>query len=303
MTTKRFNFLLRNTIAHVPYYLICIWEFIELWLKGKSNYQDYKSIQLIKRLPKDIALWFHTDNNKEWVHYAGDNIFKIFNNKWGINKLRNPGKPDKSYQYTQRIGGQVWEVIAPVGNWGVLGYPEIGLKNIPLNYFLGGKLGKIILKYEINLWLARKKKFNLAFDFWLLNNTNWGWNRVKQEIMIWEDRNIALPYGKYMGDFTYYGYTYHIYHGYKDRTNENLMGDGSEVGWYITSFVRSKAPKSQVKQNYRHGIIELNLFLNHLKDKNLIVDTATWLHNIELGTEVYNTSLIAEINNFEVITE
>lgn len=216
--------------------------------------------------------------------------FILSNNKWGYYKIGNESY--EQYIYSDTLSTS-WEFTTPIKNNGVIGYPEIFFGKSPFggettDTYLPIKIDNIndiICDYDVDMYID-KKKYNLTFDLWVTDNSE-GTKSIKNEIMIWEDRNVARPFGKLIGNIDIDG-EYKVYSGYMDRSSENLGTDG----WMFTAFIRT--------DRRRKGSVDIKKFLNYMKSKN-ILDGNSYLSTIEFGNEVYNASGLTIVNNYSIM--
>lgn len=249
---------------------------IYLWLRLKEELKLTNQIKELKKIQDSLSfgdtmlLGSYIEDTQS---FEVDD-FVIHNNKWGEYKLK------KGETYVQQIfhGDSWWgAVFVPQQrNRGVIGYPEARYGKSPF----GGdsttlslpmplkKIEKLSSTYKTSLYI-QPKKYNLVFDLWLTYPSS---ESISHEIMIWEDYNIAKPFGEYMGTLG----DYKVYHGYMDRSDENLPVDG----WYFTALVR--------KRRRREGTVDIKSLLDMLVATD-VVDPQHQLSSIEFGSEVYNS--------------
>lgn len=251
-------------------WIIYLWLRLKEELRLTNQRKELKKIQNSLSFGDAILLGSYIEDTQS---FEVDD-FVIHNNKWGENKLK------KGEAYIQEIfhGDSWWGAafIPPQRNRGVIGYPEARYGKSPFGGYSTTeslpvplkKIEKLSSTYKTSLYI-QQKKYNLAFDLWLTHPTT---GLITQEIMIWEDYNIAKPFGEYMG--TYGGYC--IYHGYMDRSKEDLPVDG----WYFTALVREK--------RRREGTVNIQSLLEMLVAIGL-ANPNHLLSSVEFGSEVYNS--------------
>lgn len=218
--------------------------------------------------------------------------FKVLNNKWGEWKLK------KSERYIQTLfedGPKIgWEYITPNKNRGVIGFPEVFIGKSPF----GGEsnsehlpkkiedLNILNVTYDVSMYIE-PKKYNLAFDLWVTKEGKNQTSDISHEIMIWEDRNVSIPAGKFMGEVHTSAGTYRMYHTWMDRTSENL----GTPGWYFTAFVR--------KEGTRKNTVNLKEFINIMLAKEFL-DENHFVSTVEFGNEIYNACGYTILNDYKL---
>lgn len=266
---KRFRFKLKRLGEAIIYHL-----------KWGVNYPFYSPEKELKKLlKKSLVDWGDEEHNS--IQYNND--FVILNNKWGEFKVKGG--------YKQRIDKALgWWYIAPYKNKGVLGYPEI--KSYYSKHI--SKINNLLFEWRVKM-KTTKKRYNLAMEFWMLKSKVWDWGEVLHEVMVWEDYHISTPAGKYIDTVSLSGVKYHMYSAKIDKSSENLGVDG----WTLTTFLRDKPQR----KTFKSGVIDIKEILKQLIDKGVIDknDDLT-LHNIEMGTEVYNSSGYCLIEHAKLYT-
>jgi hypothetical protein len=220
---------------------------------------------------------------------------KVLNNKWGEWKLKKGEKYIQTlYELNNKIG---WEYLTPNKNRGVIGYPELFIGKSPFggdtnNDYFPKKIDNInILEatYDVSMYVE-PKKYNLAFDLWVTKNGKNETSDISHEIMIWEDRNVSMPAGKFMGEVRTSSGTYRMYNTWMDRTSENL----GTPGWYFTAFVR--------KEGTRKNTVNLKEFIYIMLLEN-ILDEKHFISTVEFGNEIYNACGYTIVNNYNLEIE
>lgn len=216
----------------------------------------------------------------------------VANNKWGEYKLKSKEKYQQNlYKLDNTIG---WNFSTQNPNRGVIGFPEIFLGKSPF----GGEstsprfpqsidqIKKLEATYDVSMYIE-PKKYNLVFDMWVTSNPQSTVKDIVHEIMIWEDRNIARPFGKYLKTLqTPFG-SYKVYSGWMDRSSENF----GTPGWMFTAFVK--------KGSTRKATIDVKYLLDYMITKNM-VDSKHYLSTVEFGTEVYNSNGYVIVNDYNL---
>jgi hypothetical protein len=105
--------------------------------------------------------------------------------------------------------------------------------------------------------------------------------------MIWEDRNISKPSGKYIATVKLSSGTYKLYHEYMDRRSENLGTDG----WNYTAFIRIDRTRSST--------VDLKEFIQEMLNRKYITQDEV-LTSVEFGNEVCNASGITIVNKYDL---
>lgn len=200
----------------------------------------------------------------------------IYNNKWGGFKVR--GK----WNYLQGITPKGWKFLAPVRNFGVIGYPCIRKAFSPIKV---REIKKMLLVYDFDVQLKNGTKYNLAADIWLFDTPTFEWRSVKAEVMVWEDCKIAKPHGKFLGNYSDgMGNYYKLYGGWVDKSKESVPTNG----WQIFSFIQ--------KEKRTKGRVNLKSLLQQLP----LEYASCNIDRVELGTEVFNSDGVVEIKKFNL---
>jgi hypothetical protein len=134
------------------------------------------------------------------------------------------------------------------------------------------------------------KKYNLAFDLWVTKNGKNETNDISHEIMIWEDRNISMPAGKFIREVKTSSGIYRMYNTWMDRTSENL----GTPGWYFTAFVR--------KDGRRSGKVNLKEFIYIMLVQGILYEQH-FISTVEFGNEIYNACGYTIVNNYNLEIE
>lgn len=218
--------------------------------------------------------------------------FNVLNNKWGFWKLKKDERYIQTlFQDENKIG---WEYITPNKNRGVIGYPELFIGKSPFggesnSEHLPKKIDYINIlnaTYDVSMYIE-PKKYNLAFDLWVTKEGKNQTSDISHEIMIWEDRNVSMPAGRFKGEVRTSSGTYRMYHTWMDRTSENLGTDG----WYFTAFVR--------KEGTRSNTVNLKEFIYIMLLEN-ILDEKHFISTVEFGNEIYNACGYTIVNNYKL---
>lgn len=276
---------LENLRRLLVYYAIRIQE--EL---GHYDINEIK-FKLRKALTFEQFLFFDDKFRVETEYLPFENL-RLLNNKWGRKKLK---EGEIYHQEMYKIHHQYgFEFMPPKRNRGVLGYAELACGISPWGgessdeYFpiKVKKIKSLKATYDVDM-VIQPKKYNLSYDFWLMYSTENRPSNIAHEIMVWEDRNVARPFGKHIKTIkTSFG-TYKVYHGYMDRSEENLGTNG----WYFTAFVR--------QDRRRSGTVDVKELLNKMAELELI-SGCEYFCGFEFGTEVYNSCGYCKINKFEI---
>jgi len=217
---------------------------------------------------------------------------KVLNNKWGEWKLKKQERYDQAlFEDGNKIG---WEYITPNKNRGVIGYPEIFTGKSPFggdttNEYFPKKIDDIqtlVATYDVSMYVE-PKKYNLAFDLWVTKNGKNETSDISHEIMVWEDRNVSMPAGRFKGEVRTSSGTYRMYHTYMDRTSENF----GTPGWNFTAFVR--------KEGTRSNTVNLKEFIYIMLLEN-ILDEKHFVSTVEFGNEIYNACGYTIVNNYNL---
>lgn len=275
---------------------------MKYYLENAKNYLIYmyhliKGGDSLKKLNKQFSR-VHIDGKRlfiEGMEYNSQFDFqssKVLNNKWGEWKLKKQERYNQAlFEDGNKIG---WEYITPNKNRGVIGYPEIFTGKSPFggdttNEYFPKKIDDIqtlVAAYDVSMYVE-PKKYNLAFDLWVTKNGKNQTSDISHEIMVWEDRNVSMPAGKFKGEVRTSSGTYRMYHTYMDRTSENL----GTPGWYFTAFVRKEGTRSNTVNLKEFIYIML---LEGILDENHFVST------VEFGNEIYNACGYTIVNNYNL---
>jgi hypothetical protein len=233
-------------------------------------------------------------NEKPIIEPSDSNvgIFSILNNKWGEYKLKKNEKYSQSIFKSHTTIG--WRYLTPNKNRGVIGYPELFIGKSPFggdttNEYFPKKIDDIqtlVATYDVSMYVE-PKKYNLAFDLWVTKNGKNETSDISHEIMVWEDRNVAMPAGKFIKEVSTSSGTYRMYHTYMDRSKENF----GTPGWYFTAFVR--------KEGTRSNTVNLKEFIYIMLLEN-ILDEKHFISTVEFGNEIYNACGYTIVNNYNL---
>ena len=219
-------------------------------------------------------------------------VFKAINNKWGEYKLK---KDEKYIQNIFKSGSKIgWYYLTQNKNRGVIGYPELFIGKSPFggdttNEYFPKKIEEIKTleaTYDVSMYIE-PKKYNLAFDLWVTKEGKNQTSDISHEIMVWEDRNVSMPAGKFKGEVHTTSGIYRMYHTWMDRTSEKL----GTPGWYFTAFVR--------KEGTRSNTVDLNEFIYHMLLEG-ILDENHFISTVEFGNEIYNACGYTIVNNYNL---
>ena len=239
------------------------------------------------KLNKEEKLLFNSTPNT-----SDRGIFRACNNKWGEWKLKKGEKYLQDFfQSNTKIG---WYYMTPNKNRGVIGYPELFIGKSPFggesnSEHLPKKIDDINIlnaTYDVSMYI-KPKKYNLAFDLWVTKEGKNQTSDISHEIMIWEDRNVSMPAGRFKGEVRTTSGTYRMYHTYMDRTSENL----GTPGWYFTAFVR--------KEGTRSNTVNLKEFI-YIMLLNGILDENHFISTVEFGNEIYNACGYTIVNDYKL---
>ena len=227
---------------------------------------------------------YSTCYHGEKKHF-GDILLKC--NLWGKNKIKK-GTPHLCVYKKGNLWGWKWDI--PHQARGVIGYPAIQVGINPQSKGVDKKAGfpvkvslikELKVDYDVETYV-KHKKFNLAFDLWLVDS-DIGNKRIEAEIMIWEDYFDFSSYGKKKEVIlTPFG-SYKVLIGY-------LKNPKYKQDWMYIAFVRTD-PRTQ-------GTVDINYLLNYLVENNLI-EKDNFLTTVEFGNEIGNSSGYTMINKFE----
>ena len=220
------------------------------------------------------------------------NGVRIINNKWGEYKLKKGEDYQQIIYYKNNKFG--WSYSTPKGDRGVIGYPEVLIGQSPwggdtTNDYFPIKIKDInTLKSSYNVTMhIQPKMYNLSYDLWFTKNSEISVKNISHELMIWEDRNVSKPGGKYITKIKLKSGTYKLYHEYMDRKSENLGVNG----WNYTAFIRMDRRRS--------GNIDLKEFIVEMLNRGYITKDE-FLTSVEFGNEVCNASGLTILNKYDL---
>ena len=220
------------------------------------------------------------------------NGVRIINNKWGEYKLKKGEDYQQIIYYKNNKFG--WSYSTPKGDRGVIGYPEVLIGQSPwggdtTNDYFPIKIKDInTLKSSYNVTMyIQPKMYNLSYDLWFTKNSEISAKNISHELMIWEDRNVSKPGGKYITKIKLKSGTYKLYHEYMDRKSENLGVNG----WNYTAFIRMDRRRS--------GNIDLKEFIVEMLNRGYITKDE-FLTSVEFGNEVCNASGLTILNKYDL---
>ena len=273
---------------------------MKYYLENIKRYFVYIYLLIRNRKPHSIAVKLFSKISKEnQLLYSYENSllkekgsFVLINNKWGEYKL----KKDEVYFQEMFISNDkyLWFFKTQNKNRGVIGFPEIFIGKTPF----GGESTSLQLPKRIKdinvlnacydvLMYIEPKKYNLVFDLWVTKNGKSETKDISHEIMIWEDRNVATPAGKFIKIVkTRFG-NYKMYHTWMDRSSEKLGVDG----WFFTAFVR--------QDRRRSGTVDLLHFI-YLMVVSELLSEYDLISTVEFGNEVYNSCGYTVVNDYKL---
>lgn len=268
---------------------------VYLWIRCAEEIGFYKQSEEFKKLIDSMRpvdrLFIDKPEDITEEHFE-DGYFMCTDNKWGEYKLKQGEIYEQYVLKKQNIFG--WSYYPPKRDRGVVGFPEIFLGQSPW----GGestsnklpvqinKISTLETSYDVKMY-CQPKKYNLTFDLWFTHNSSINPNNISHELMVWEDRNIAMPYGTYKKTVKLKSGTYKVYSGIMDRSSDNLG-----IGWWnFTAFVR--------QDRRRKGEIDLKEIIYEMLDMGLI-SQYDFLCTIEFGNEVYNSVGVSIVYEFIV---
>lgn len=220
------------------------------------------------------------------------NGIRIHNNKWGEYKLKS------GEHYSQAIyckGNKFgWAYMTQKLDRGVIGYPEILIGQSPWGGNSTNSEFPIKIKevktlessYDVTMYV-QPKMYNLAYDLWFTKTIKPSAKDITHELMIWEDRNISKPGGKYIATVNLSSGTYKLYHEYMNRESENL----GVSGWKYTAFIR--------QDRRRSGNVDLREFIAEMLTRGFITENE-FLTSVEFGNEVCNASGLTIVNQYDL---
>jgi hypothetical protein len=221
-----------------------------------------------------------------------ENGIRIVNNKWGEYKLKSGEHYDQVIYFKNNKFG--WSYSTPKNDRGVIGYPEVLIGQSPWGGETTNEYFPIKIKnvktlessYNVTMYV-QPKMYNLAYDLWFTKNSEISAKNISHELMIWEDRNVSRPGGKYINTVKLSSGTYRLYHEYMDRQSENL----GVSGWNYTAFIRM--------DRRRNGNIDLKEFIQEMLNRGYITEDE-FLTSVEFGNEVCNASGLTIVNKYEL---
>ncbi|MEZ4857737.1 MAG: hypothetical protein R2781_02905 [Flavobacteriaceae bacterium] len=220
----------------------------------------------------------------------GEIILK--NNLWGRSKL--DGSTPVELCSFKKDGFFGWKWQLPNNARGVIGYPALQVGNNPFsnkekvpNFPVQlTQLSQLSVSYDVETHV-KHKKYNLAFDLWLVNKEEYTNKDITAEIMIWEDYFDFTSFGKKRETIiTPFG-TYDVLVGH-------LLNPKFSQDWTYVAFVR-KTPRAK-------GMVDIAFFMNYLIENN-IVNQEDYFTSIEFGNEIGNSSGITLVKQFDWLLE
>jgi len=268
---------------------------IYLWIRCAEEcgfYKQQKEFDKLLDSMRPVDRIFNDNPDEVIEETFTDGFFRCIDNKWGEYKLKEGDIYEQYIVKKENIFG--WTYYPPKRNRGVVGFPEIFIGKSPwggdaTNSKFPAQINKISdlgASYNIQMY-CQPKKYNLVFDLWFTHCNDIKPQNISHELMIWEDRNIAMPAGSYKKTVKLSTGTYKIYSGFMDRSDEKL----GTKGWYFTAFVR--------KQRRRRGEVNLKEVINVMLDSGLI-SPSDYLCTIEFGNEIYNSVGVSIVYEFFV---
>jgi len=258
--------------------------YIYLLIKNKKYFS-----KLYYDIPSEERKLFYVQNK---ISDTLEGSFFIINNKWGAYKIKaNEIYIQNIYKLKNKIG---FSFITPNKNRGVIGFPELLIGKSPFGgvsttSYLPCYLYKIYAlesSYDVSMYIE-PKKYNLVFDLWITKSDVPTVKDIVNEIMIWEDRNVSMPAGRFKGEVRTSSGTYRMYHTYMDRTSENF----GTPGWNFTAFVR--------KEGTRSNTVNLKEFIYIMLSEN-ILDEKHFISTVEFGNEIYNACGYTIVNDYKL---
>ena len=274
---------MKYTIDNIKRWIVFLWIMLkEITVDYHYNYRKNISIA-------DSA--FLLSSLLPYETYETNGI-RIHNNKWGQYKLKSGEKYEQSiYCGDNKFG---WAYMTQKLDRGVIGYPEVLIGQSPWGGNSTNQQFPIKIKeiktlessYDVTMYV-QPKMYNLAYDLWFTKNSEISAKNISHELMIWEDRNISRPGGKYITTVKLSSGSYRLYHEYMDRTSENL----GVSGWNYTAFIRV--------DRRRNGNIDLKEFITEMLNRGYITKDE-FLTSVEFGNEVCNASGLTILNKYNV---
>lgn len=275
-----------------PYILLLLLSSILISCKTLNSKVTYSEM-MDRTSPKARALMDSPD-----FKTCNYNESKLFNdillkcNLWGSNKIKK-GVPHLCTYKKGELFGWKWDVPNNAG--GVIGYPALQIGVGPWEKRKTSRSGfpvkissikDLVVNYDVETHV-KHRKYNLAFDLWILDSETNNKKQIKAEIMIWEDYFDFSSYGKKKETIiTPFG-VYKVMVGY-------LYNPKYKQDWQYVAFVREH-PRSK-------GTVDINYFMNYLVE-NDIIGRDLLLSSVEFGNEIGNSSGFTLVNKFEWIFE
>jgi len=210
-------------------------------------------------------------------------------NLWGRTKVKK-GEPHLCVYMKGNLIGWKWDV--PNNASGVIGYPALQLgigpwdKNKNRRSGFPAKISSIkelSVDYDMET-VVKHRKYNLAFDLWLISDEGENdSNKIKTEIMIWEDYFDFSSYGKKKELITTPFGTYKVLVGY-------LLNPKYGQDWQYIAFVRT-TPRTK-------GKVDIKYLIDYLVE-NKMIESEHLLTSVELGNEIGNSSGFTLVKKFD----
>lgn len=206
--------------------------------------------------------------------------YLIENNVWGQGEINDYSQ----CIFTTNDSSFGWNWSWPDVGYNVKAYPEIIFGKKPWSttsttYELPMKIS-MVETFEVNfdLTIEASGNYNLAFEFWVTEDSMSSQDQITNEVMIWTTNNLLQPAGEQIAVFFSDGHYYDLYRAEFDD-------------WIYYAFV------SQIDQY--EGTLDIQNFINYLLATDHL-DPNEYLASFELGNEIVNGSGQTNIRNYTI---
>ena len=206
--------------------------------------------------------------------------YLIENNVWGQGEINDYSQ----CIFTTNDSSFGWNWTWPDIGYNVKAYPEIIFGKKPWSttsttYELPMKIS-MVETFEVNfdLTIEASGNYNLAFEFWVTEDSTSNQEQITNEVMIWTTNSQLQPAGEQIAVFFSDGYYYDLF-----RAEFN--------DWIYYAFV------SQTDQ--QEGTLNVHNFINYMVATGYL-NPNEYLASFELGNEIVNGSGQTNIRQYSI---
>ena len=206
--------------------------------------------------------------------------YLIENNVWGQGTINEFSQ----CIFTTNDSSFGWNWYWPEVGYNVKAYPEIIFGKKPWSttsttYELPMKIS-MVETFEVNfdLTIEASGNYNLAFEFWVTEDSISSQDQITNEVMIWTANSLLQPAGEQIAVFFSDGYYYDLF-----RAEFN--------DWIYYAFV------SQTDQ--QEGTLNVHNFINYMVATGYL-NPNEYLASFELGNEIVNGSGQTNIRQYSI---